>query len=113
MPVGLTMTYLVGPADLQFKYYAQVLDADPKHAYALCNLGFADRGTITWRADPKHADAWLNVGDEDGETVATQNIEFYLKNVLETHFNTYKIEHILNRMCIRTIFVSGQWLACA
>ena len=113
MPLGLTMTYPVGPADLQFKCYAQALEADPKHAYALCNLGFADRGTITWRADPKHADPWFNLGDEDGETVATQHIEFCLKKVLETHFSTDEIEHTLNRMCIRTIFVSRQWLACA
>ena len=88
MPVGLTMTYPVGPVDLQFKCYAQALEADPKHAYALCNLGFADRGTFTSRANPKHADAWFNLGDKDGGTVATQNIEFYLKNVLETHFST-------------------------
>ena len=88
MPVGLTMTYPVGPVDIQFKCYAQALEADPKHAYALCNLGFADRGTFIWMADPKHADAWFNLGDKDGGTVATQNIEFYLKNVLETHFST-------------------------
>ena len=88
MPLGLTMTYPVGPADLQFKCYAQALEADPKHAYVLCNLGFADRGTIIWRADPKHADAWFNLCAEDGGNVATENIEFYMKHVLETHFST-------------------------
>ena len=88
MPLGLTMTYLVGPADLPFKCYAQALEADPKHAYVLCNLGFADRGTIISRADQKHADACFNLCVEDGGNVATENIEFYMKNVLETHFST-------------------------
>ena len=35
------------------------------------------------------------------------------QKLLETHFSTDEIEHSLNRMCIRTIIVNRQWLACA
>ena len=31
---------------------------------------------------------WFNLCAEDGGNVATENIEFYMKNVLETHFST-------------------------
>ena len=40
--------------------------------------------------------------------------QFHPKKVLlETHFSTDEIEHALNRVCIRIIFVSHQWLAYA
>ena len=35
------------------------------------------------------------------------------QKLLETYFSTDEIEHALNRMCIRIIFVSHQWLAWA
>ena len=35
------------------------------------------------------------------------------QKLMETYFSTDEIEHALNRMCIRIIFVSHQWLACA